>query len=98
MEKIRMYKEMDIKFIEFDAAMLRLGYAKTSDDKFIIYTHEESGSIVHLSQYHKSLDFINKGWFIAKAYNMEGFGVINHRDDLAKMIEQMRLEPLSSVA
>jgi hypothetical protein len=90
-----MYKEMDVRFEEFDRAMMQLGYDKSSEDDFIVYSHSKSGSKIYLALYHKSLKYINKGWFVAKAYNMECMGVINHRDDLAKMIEQMRLEELS---
>ncbi|MDZ7878407.1 MAG: hypothetical protein U5L45_12085 [Saprospiraceae bacterium] len=32
------------------------------------------------------------GAFSAEAYNLEMMGVIEHRDDIAKMIEQERLD------
>ena len=35
------------------------------------------------------------GAFAGEAYNMEMMGVLEHRDDIAKMIEQERLDPLS---
>jgi hypothetical protein len=95
MEIVRMYKEMDVKFEEFDAALRQLGYSKSTDEKFIVYNHKMSEHKIFLSHYHSELKYINKGWFVANADNMTWFGVINHRDDLAKMIEQMRLEELS---
>jgi hypothetical protein len=97
METLKMYKEMDIKFYEFDAAMIQLGFLKSSDDQFLVYKHEKSGSKIFLSQYHKALEHLNKGWFIANCSNLEGLGVIEHRNDLAKLIEQMRLEARNSV-
>jgi hypothetical protein len=43
-----------------------------------------------------SNDKVNKGWLVGYTYNMECMGALEHRDDLAKLIEQKRLESLSS--
>jgi hypothetical protein len=96
METLRMYKEMDVTYAELDMALLTFGYKKNINATRIFYEHTPSGSQVLVSPKAKPIDIVNKGWFVAYAYNMECMGAIEHRDDLAKLIEQKRLESLSS--
>ena len=97
MEIITMYKEMDITVKELETALFKLGFVKKMTPEFASYSHE-SGSKVFLPVVFKSNRVLNKGWFIANASNMANFGVIEHRDDLAKLVEQMRLEVVSPAA
>lgn len=97
MEKIRMYKEMEITIKELETALFKLAYAKKKNDEFVTYSHE-SGSKLFIPVVYKPNQVLNKGWFIANASNMANFGVIEHRDDLAKLVEQMRIESISSAA
>jgi hypothetical protein len=96
MEKLRMYKEMDVTYGELDIALHTIGYIKSITNMCVLYEHFDSGSRVLVSLLAKPFDKVNKGWFVAYAYNMESMGTIEHRDDLAKLIEQKRLESLSS--
>lgn len=97
MEKIRMYKEMDITIKELETALFKLAYVKKKNEEFVTYSHE-SGSKVFIPVVYRPNRVLNKGWFIANASNMANFGVIEHRDDLAKLVEQMRLESITSAA
>jgi hypothetical protein len=97
MEIIKMYKEMDITIKELETALFKLGFVKKMTDEFAAYNHE-SGSKVFLPLAFKPNRVLNKGWFIANASNIANFGVTEHRDDLAKLVEQMRLEALSNAA
>jgi hypothetical protein len=97
MEGIRMYKEMDITVAELEAALFKLGYVKKKKDDYVSYSHE-SGSKLFLPAIYKPNRVLNKGWFIGNAANMAGMGVMEHRDDLAKLVEKMRMEATSAVA
>ena len=97
MEGIRMYKEMDITIAELEAALFKLGYVKKIKGDAVSYTHE-SGSKLFLPVVYKPNRILNKGWFIGNADNMAGMGAIEHRDDLAKLVEKMRLEAVSTTA
>jgi hypothetical protein len=97
MEGIRMYKEMDITIAELEAALFKLGYVKKIKEEVVSYSHK-SGSKILLPAIYKPNRVLNKGWFIGNAANMAGMGVIEHRDDLAKLVETMRLEVVSPAA
>jgi hypothetical protein len=97
MEGVRMYKEMDITIKELEAALFKLGFVKKKKDDYVSYTHE-SGSKLFLPASYKPDRILNKGWFIGNADNMAGMGAIEHRDDLAKLVEKMRLEAISTAA
>jgi predicted RNA binding protein YcfA (HicA-like mRNA interferase family) len=91
MEILSMYKEMDITIKELEAALFRLGFVKKIKGDVVSYSHE-SGSKILLPTIYKPDRILNKGWFIGNADNMAGMGVFEHRDDLAKLVEKMRLE------
>lgn len=97
METLRMYKEMDVKISELETALFKLGYVKKANDTYVTYSHE-SGSKIYIPISYKIDRILNKGWFVGNASNMMHMGVIEHRDDLAKLVEQMRLESISSAA
>jgi hypothetical protein len=97
MEVLRMYKEMNVTIAELETALFRLDYVKKSADDYVTYSHG-SGSKVYIPTVFKSERVLNKGWFVANASNMMHFGVIEHRDDLAKLVETMRLEAVSTAA
>lgn len=90
-----MYKEMDITIAELEAALFRLGFVKKIKGDVVSYSHE-SGSKILLPVVYKPTRVLNKGWFIGNADNMAGMGVFEHRDDLAKLVEKMRLEATSA--
>jgi hypothetical protein len=97
MEGIRMYKEMDITIKELEAALFKLGFIKRIKEDVVSYSHE-SGSKILLPAVYKPNRVLNKGWFIGNADNMAGMGAIEHRDDLAKLVEKMRLEAMTTAA
>jgi hypothetical protein len=97
MEGIRMYKEMDITIAELETALFKLGYVKKYKDDYVAYCHE-SGSSLYLPAIYKPNRILNKGWFIGNAANMANMGAIEHRDDLAKLVEKMRLEAMTTAA
>jgi predicted RNA binding protein YcfA (HicA-like mRNA interferase family) len=97
MEGISMYKEMDITIKELEAALFKLGFVKKIKGDVVSYSHE-SGSKILLPVVYKPNRVLNKGWFIGNADNMAGMGAIEHRDDLAKLVETMRLEAVSTAA
>ena len=88
---------MDVIVKELETALFKLGFVKKMTAEFASYSHE-SGSKVFLPLAFKPNRVLNKGWFIANASNMANFGVIEHRDDLAKLVEKMRLEAISTAA
>jgi predicted RNA binding protein YcfA (HicA-like mRNA interferase family) len=90
-----MYKEMDITIKELEEALFRLGFVKKIKGDVVSYSHE-SGSKILLPAIYKPNRVLNKGWFIGNADNMAGMGVFEHRDDLAKLVEKMRIEATSS--
>jgi hypothetical protein len=95
MEILSMYKEMDITIKELEEALFRLGFVKKIKGDVVSYSHE-SGSKILLPAIYKPNRVLNKGWFIGNADNMAGMGVFEHRDDLAKLVEKMRIEATSS--
>jgi hypothetical protein len=97
MEGIKMYKEMDITIKELEAALFKLGFVKKIKEDVVSYSHE-SGSKILLPAVYKPNRILNKGWFIGNADNMAGMGVMEHRDDLAKLVEKMRLEAMATTA
>jgi hypothetical protein len=97
MEGIKMYKEMDITIKELEAALFKLGFVKKIKEDVVSYSHE-SGSKILLPAVYKPNRILNKGWFIGNADNMAGMGAIEHRDDLAKLVEKMRLEAMATTA
>jgi hypothetical protein len=97
MEVLRMYKEMDITIAELEAALFKLGYVKKMKDEYVTYSHK-SGAKIYLPTVYKPDRVLNKGWFVGNASNMMHMGVIEHRDDLAKLVEKMRMETISAVA
>jgi hypothetical protein len=96
MEKLRMYKEMDVTYGELDLALNFYGFKKSLSTEFVHYEHKGSGARIRVSLKMDSNDKVNKGWLVGYTYNMECMGALEHRDDLAKLIEQKRLESLSS--
>ena len=95
MEVIGIYKDMEITYLEFHHALLRLGYHKVSDKKGIRYINEAYGSTIPINPLNTFERKMIKGTFAAHAYSMEKMGVLEHRDDIAKMIEQDRLDTLA---
>ena len=95
METIGIYKNMEVTYKEFEHALLSLGYRKVLKKNTRIYindVHDSTISISHLNTLDKRMI---KGEFAAQAFLMEMKGVLNDKDDIAKMIEQQRLEPQS---
>jgi hypothetical protein len=97
METLSMYKEMDITIKELETALFKLGYVKKIKDDVVSYSHE-SGSKILLPAIYKPNRILNKGWFVGNASNMWHMGVIEHRDDLPKLVEKMRLEAMTTAA
>jgi hypothetical protein len=97
METLRMYKEMNITIAELEEALFKLGYTKKIREDYVTYSHD-SGSKIYIPTIYKPDRVLNKGWFVANASNMMHMGAIEHRDDLAKLVEKMRLEAISTAA
>ena len=92
MERIGIYKDMVVSYQEFENALLRLGYHKVMKPHARVYINEEYDSIISLSNLNTPDKMMVKGSFSSKAYLMEMKGVLESMDDIAKMIEQDRLE------
>ena len=95
MEIVRIYKDMEITYHEFFQALYRLGYRKVSQKNAILYVNDEHGSIISINPLNTPDRKMLRGSFAAEAYLMEMQGVLEHRDDIAKMIEQDRLDALA---
>ena len=94
MEKVGIYKDMEITYQEFVQALYRLGYHKVPKKDRVLYVNDEYDSVIALNPLNTPDRKMLKGSFAAEAYLMEMQGVIEHRDDIAKMIEQDRLDAL----
>ena len=93
MEMVRIYKDLVVSYREFENALLRLGYRKTlKSDGWKLYINDEHGASVRINPLNTPDRMMILGAFAAEAYNMEMMGVIAYRDDIAKMIEQDRLD------
>lgn len=91
MEIVGIYKNMDISYQEFENALLQLGYHKVTKSHARLYVNEAYDSIISLSPLNTPDRIMIRGAFASEAYLMEMKGVLENRDDIAKMIEQERL-------
>jgi hypothetical protein len=91
MEIVGIYKNMEVSYHEFEQALLRLGYYKVTKPHARLYINEVYDSVISLSPLNTPDRIMIKGAFSAEAYLMEMKGVLESRDDIAKMIEQERL-------
>jgi hypothetical protein len=91
---IGIYKDMEVSYQEFEQALLRLGYYKVTKRHARLYVNEAYDSIISISYLNKPSKMMVKGAFAAEAYLMEMKGVLENKDDIAKMIEQDRLAAL----
>ena len=95
MERIGIYKDMVVSYREFENALLRLGFRQTvHNNGWKIYINDEHGASVKINPLNTPDRMMILGAFAGEAYNMEMMGVLEHRDDIAKMIEQDRLDAL----
>ena len=92
MERVRIYKDMEVTYQEFFQALYRLGYRKVSEKNSLLYVNDAHGSVISINPLNTPDRKMLRGSFAAEAYLMEMQGVIEHRDDIAKMIEQDRLD------
>ena len=92
MEVLRIYKDLKVSYGEFTQALLRLGYRKVPKDAATLYVNDEFDSIIRVAHLNTPDRMMIMGAFAAEAYLMEMKGVIEYRDDIAKMIEQDRLD------
>ena len=95
MEVVRIYKDLKVSYGEFTQALLRLGYYKVPKDKATFYVNDEFDSVIRIAHLNTPDKMMILGAFAAEAYLMEMKGVLEHRDDIAKMIEQERLDALA---
>ena len=97
MEIIGIYKNMEVSYQEFEQALLRLGYHKVMKRHARLYINEVYDSVISISPLNTPDRMMIKGEFSAQAYLMEMKGVLESRDDIAKMIEQDRLAASNSL-
>ena len=95
MERIGIYKDLVVSYKEFEDALLRLGYRQTVRNGWKYYIHDASGASVQINPRNTPDKMMILGAFAGEAYNMEMMGVLEHRDDIAKMNEQERLDALN---
>lgn len=88
---ISIYKDMEVSYQEFEQVLLRLGYHKVTKRHARLYVNEAYDSIISISHLNTPEKMMVKGAFSAQAYLMEMKGVLENKDDIAKMIEQDRL-------
>lgn len=95
MEVIRIYKDMVVSYKEFESALLRLGFRKTlRNDGWKVYINDEHEASININPLNTPDRMMILGTFSAHSYSLEMVGVLEHRDDIAKMIEQDRLDAL----
>ena len=92
MEIVGIYKNLIVTYQEFEQALLKLGYHKVQKKEVTHYVNDEFDSIVSISKLNTPDRKMILGEFAANAYLMEMKGVLENRDDIAKMIEQDRLD------
>ena len=92
MEIVRIYKNLKVSYGEFTHALSRLGYYKVPKENATLYVNDEFDSVIRISNLNTPEKMMILGTFSAEAYLMEMKGVIECRDDIAKMIEQDRLD------
>ena len=97
MERLRSYKEMEPTYGELEIALKKLNYENKSTSKIFVFINEEFDSVVAIPIKGKQ-EKVDKSRFAMISHNMEGLGIIKHRDDLAKMIEQNRLQEKEAAA
>ena len=95
MEIVGIYKDMKVSYHEFAQALLRLGYRKVPKENATFYVNDEYDSVIRISHLNKPEKMMILGAFASEAYLMEMKGVLEYRDDIAKMIEQDRLDALA---
>ena len=95
MERIGIYKDLKVSYGEFTKALLQLGYYKMPADEATLYINDDYDSVIRISNHHKPDKMMLLAVFTSEAYLMEMKGVIESRDDIAKMIEQDRLDALN---
>ncbi len=96
MEIVRVYKDMVVSYKEFENALLRLGFRKTvKKDGWKVYLNDEHEASVTINPLNTPDRMMILGTFAAHSYSLEMMGVLEHRDDIAKMIEQDRLNALT---
>ena len=95
MERIGIYKDLKVSYGEFTQALLRLGYRKIPKDDATFYVNDEYDSVIRIGHRSTPDKMMILAIFTSEAYLMEMKGVLTHRDDIAKMIEQDRLDALS---
>ena len=92
MEMVRIYKDLVVTYAEFENALLRLGFRQTVKNGWKVYINDAHGASVKINPLNTPDRKMILGAFAAEAYNLEMMGVLEHRDDIAKMIEQDRLD------
>ena len=97
MKYLRAYKDMEPTFGELAKGLTQLKFENRSNDELFLYYHKNTDTLVVLKK-GKINDPINRARFAAISLNLEGMGVIEHIDDLGKMIEQARLKEQAAAA
>ena len=92
MERVGIYKDLKVSYGEFTQALLRLGYRKVPKEDVTFYVNDEYGSVIRIGHRNTPDKMMMLALFAGEAYSMEMMGVLEHRDDIAKMIEQDRLD------
>ena len=92
MERIGIYKDLVVTYAEFENALLRLGFRQTVKNDWKVYINDEHSAWVKINPRNTPDKNMILGAFAGHAYDLEMMGVIEHRDDIAKMIEQDRLD------
>ena len=95
MERIGIYKDLVVTYAEFENALLRLGFYQTIKNGWKVYVNDEHDSVIRIGHRNTPDKMMMLALFAGEAYSMEMMGVLEHRDDIAKMIEQSRLDALS---
>lgn len=96
MQKIRVYNEIQPTYTEFALVLQQLSYQNQTNDKFFCWEHRGHRSIVKLPL-RPVTALVVKANVASYSYLLYMQGVLNHIDDLAKMIEKNRLRETKSV-
>ncbi len=97
MRIISSYENMEPLYAEVAWGLEQLGYLDKSTDKIVRFINEKEDHMVllPLKQPHESL---HRARFAAVCSELEHMGIIEHMDDLGKMIKEKRLAVAAQIA
>jgi hypothetical protein len=89
MERVRIYKDIEVTYREVEKALLTLGFKNESDAERFYFMHKKHKAVYIMPQKAPS-EKVLKAHFAANSYGLWASGVIADIHDFAKIIEASR--------